>query len=188
MTQEITADRKKEAERQLAAAKERAFAHSRDVIDPEIKKLTEKLIPKLDNQDVRFTASLDGRFLHLDPERPYPDVQPRQYRVKVTSFGNSIYISVDYWHENGAWDGPRSQGRPGWTHAEGWHKLQALEFLAKHEPRRDPETWPDAMHILVAFCERAAAEGKLTTDEAAALNTVQCHHRDKAMYRNLYAQ
>lgn len=188
MTDKLVVQTKVDAEEELLRAERLSSQYGREVVTPAIKKLEAELAPKLEGQPwIRFTATLDGRYSRLGPKEPYPDVQPREYQIRLSGtpgIDGKHYIMVEEWHRHGHWVSPYSSGDPGWRHVEGWHKLQVLEHVAQREPKRDPGVWHDAMTMLVEFCQRAAKDNLLGADELAALNTVQAHHRDKAMYRD----
>lgn len=188
MTDKLVMQTKAEAEEELQKAEQRASRHNLDVVAPAIKSLEAELYTKLESQTwVCFTATLDGRYRRLSPKEPYPDVQPREYRIRLSdkpAIDGKPYVMVEEWHQHGRWVSHYSPGEPGWKHVEGWHKLQVLEYVTKREPKRDPAVWHDALTMLVEFCQRAATDNLLSADELAALNTVQAHHRDKAMYRD----
>ena len=191
----IRAEREQQARQQRWAAREQMEQHHKDVVKPQIEQAVNKLYHRLmveplagsawnqhgpKSKPVIFTATLDCRSQVLDPDHPYPDIKPRQYRVYAQENYYDHPISIHaYWWDSGA---RRTTANDRWqaicSSSRGWYYLQVLNHLLEKIPAPQPETWMGAMDILIRKMQSQRC--KLTPLEQAALLTLEDHQRDPA--------
>jgi hypothetical protein len=167
--------------RNREAMEQRAHLDSLKLGD-EIKVLERKLIPRL-TEEIRFTATLDGRYRRLSTTSPGPDVRTREYRAVVETLRGGgpdvTYIHVQHW--GSVWANAYGN-KPGWEHTEGWHKFQVLQLLSSEVPEIDADSERGAILILLRALNGKKGL-KLSRQEWAALNLLQERYQDQALKR-----
>lgn len=186
-------DREVKATQDLRDAEKRKDEHHEKVVRPGIYKFVNELLPIVGDETIKFSATLDGRFYKLDTKYPHPEIATRQYKVErsgpyehlkgTTTDGYSL--TVHYWDQRGAWNGPYSPGKPGWTGVNAYHEYLVLEHLAQSEEKRNPYRPKDALLVLLDKFAELAEKKKLTEEELTALNVLQAQHRDQALMRDV---
>ena len=185
-------DREVKAQQDLRDAERRKSEHHEKIVRPGIERLTKELLSIIGDKTVKFTATVDGRFYKLDPEKPHPNIQTREYKVEragpydhlKATIPGGWSLSVQEWHRHGSWDGPYSPGKPGWTGVNAYHEYLVLEHLAQSEENRNPYNPKDALLVLLDKFAELAGKKKLTEEELTALNVLQAQHRDPALMRD----